>query len=67
MKCEHVPALHVALGGCPSDGLDFGNPSPPLMGKYEGDGRSLVSFLSRSCVVKEEKAHRKRAHSPCLR
>ena len=39
MTCEHLPALHVASGGCPTDGLDFDNPSPPLMGKDEGDGR----------------------------
>jgi hypothetical protein len=42
MTCEHVPALHVSSGGCPSDGLDFGNPSPlqwestRVMGGEEG-------------------------------
>jgi hypothetical protein len=40
MRCEHLPALRVSSGGCPSDDLDFGNLSPPLMGKYEGDSRS---------------------------
>jgi hypothetical protein len=28
MTGDHLPALHVALGGCPSDGLNFGNPFP---------------------------------------
>jgi hypothetical protein len=28
MTCEHVAALHVSSGGCPSDSLNFGNPSP---------------------------------------
>src|SRR5947209_16509607 len=28
MTCEYWPALHVALGGFPSDDLHRGNPSP---------------------------------------
>jgi len=40
------------IRGCPSNDLDFGNPSPPLMAKYRGDSRSLsISSVGATFMV----------------
>jgi hypothetical protein len=43
MTCEHVPALHISSGGCPSDGLDFGNP----LFAFNGKVRALFQFAQQ--------------------